>query len=448
MSPARVAKGLNAAGGASRQLIWEAPRAATFSALPWPNLRIIDARLDDPLDVNLISAPAARIDLSLLDLLAGRFAPKQAAFAAPTMTLDLDRPPFALKGSLTNAVMLLYALTPLVSVSLSDEVLRVVSRDRGIDTVIENMQGQLAGLVPGKPLSVNLLATWRGAPLKIFLSLADPVLTATGSPSTFSAALSSSLADFAFNGSLTGGARLGFTGNFSASSPSLSGLARLLGWNQPSFLAADDIRIAGKVKATPTAVALDEATATAAGQMVRGALEIRGLQARPEVSATLDSDEIAISALLGPLGPLFDQNGSWSGIPFSVAAPPRAFDLDLRLSTRRLDVFGHELADAAASAILKDGVLTATLVDAAAYGGRLKGDVRLACLGRRLRLDGRAELADSDFGAAFSDFGWPAPGGREGRRWKSERPGPPPPQRRLISRARPDWNWSRAELWA
>jgi AsmA protein len=414
LSPARVAKGLNAGRGASQQFVWEAPQAATFSALPWPNLRIVDARLDDPLDVNLISAPAARIDLSLLDLLAGRLAPKKAAFAAPTMTLDLDRPPFALKGSLTNAVMLVYALRPLASLSMSDGVLRIVSRNRGIDTVIENVQGGLAGLVPGRPLSVNLSATWRGAPLEIFLSLADPVLTATGSPSDFSAALSSPLADFALNGSLAGGARFGLAGDFSASSPSLSALARLLGWNPPSFLAADDIQIAGKVKATPTALALDEATATTSGQTVRGALEISGLGARPEVLATLDSDKIVISALLGPPAPLFGPNGYWSARPFSMAAPPGAFDLDLRLSTRRLDVFGHELADVAASAILKDGVLTATLVDAAAYGGRLKGEIRLACIERSLRLDARAELAGADFGAAFSDLGWPAPSG-EGR---------------------------------
>ena len=412
LSPARIAERLNAGGGASQQFIWEAPEAATFSALPWPNLRIVNARLDDPLDVNLISAPTARIDLSLLDLLAGRLSPRRAAFAAPTMTLDLDRPPFALKGSLTNAVMLVYALRPLASLSLSDGVLRIVSRNRGIDTVIENVQGGLAGLVPGRSLSANLSATWRGAPLQIFLSLADPVLMATGSPSDISVALSSQFADFALNGSLAGGARFGLAGDFSASSPSLLALARLLGWNPPSFLATDDIRIAGTVKATPTGLVFDEATATAAGQTVRGALEIGRLGARPEVSATLDSDEIVVSALLGPPAPLFGPKGYWSAKPFSTVALPGDFDLDLRLSTRRLDVFGHELADVAASAILKDGVLTASLVDAAAYGGRLKGEMQLACIERSLRLDVRAELADADFGAVFSDLGWPAPSGK------------------------------------
>ena len=411
LSSARVAEGLNDGRGASPRLIWEAPQAATFSAFPWPNLRIVDARLDGPSGSNLISAPAARIDLSLGALLSGRLAPEKAVLAAPTMTLDLDRPPFTPKGGLTNVAILASALGTLTGLSLSDGVLRVVSQARGLDTVVEKVQGGLDGLVPGRSLRVNLSAIWRGAPITIFLSVTDPVLTASGAPSGFSAALASPVTNLAVSGSLAGGARPSLAGDFSASSPSLAALARLLGREAPSFLVADDVAIAGKVKATPTGITLDEATATSAGQTIRGALQVAGLGDRPNVSATLDSDKIALAALFGPLAPVFGPNGEWSGRPFS-AAPPSNFDLDLRLSARRLDVYGHELADLAASAMLKHGVLTASLVDGAAYGGRLKGEIRLAGVERNLQLDARAELADADFGAAFSDFGWPGPTGK------------------------------------
>jgi AsmA protein len=406
LSPARIAEALNAGRGAPQSLVWEAPQAATFSALPWPNLRMVDARLDDLRGVNLVSAPAARIDLSPLGLLSGRFSPEKATLAAPTMTLDLDRPPFAVTGSLTNPATLAFALAPFGSLSLSDGVLRITSRARGFDAVIEDVQGRLRGLAPGASLRVNVSAVWRGAPVAIFLSLADPALTAGGAPSAFSAALSSPVGALAFNGSLAAGPRFSLAGGLSASSPSLAALARLLGSNPPAFLAADDIRVVGKIKATPTGVTLDEATATSAGQTVRGALEFARLGARPTVSATLDSEEIAVSPLLGPLAPLSGPDGEWSAKPFS-AVPPGNFDLDLRLSARRLDLYGHELADVAAAAMLKDGVLTASLVDSVAYGGQLKGEFRLACVERSLRLDAEGELADADFGAAFSDFGWP-----------------------------------------
>ena len=236
LSPARIAAGLNAGRGAPQRLVWEAPQAATFSALPWPNLRIADAHLDDLRGVNLISAPAARIDLSLLGLLSGRFTPEQATLTAPTMTLDLDRPPFALKGNVTNAAALAFALAPLADLNLSDGVLRVTSRKRGLDTVIEDVQGGLHGLVPGARLRVSLSGVWRGAPVEIFLSLADPVLAASGAPSAFSAALSSPVGAFVFNGSLAAGPRFNLAGALSASSTSLAALARLLGSNLPPSL--------------------------------------------------------------------------------------------------------------------------------------------------------------------------------------------------------------------
>jgi len=95
-------------------------------------LRIVDARLDGPSGSNLISAPAARIDLSLGALLSGRVAPEKAVLAVPTMTLDLDRSRFTPKGGLTNVAILASALGPLTGLSLSDGVLRVVSQGRGV----------------------------------------------------------------------------------------------------------------------------------------------------------------------------------------------------------------------------------------------------------------------------------------------------------------------------
>ena len=60
----RVAENLNGAFDASARVRWRRPDAVTFRALPWPSLRIVDARLDDALGANLILAPEARLDLS------------------------------------------------------------------------------------------------------------------------------------------------------------------------------------------------------------------------------------------------------------------------------------------------------------------------------------------------------------------------------------------------
>lgn len=83
LSAARAGDSLNAAFGASPRLHWSAPRAASFSALPWPSVRIVDARLGDAYGVNLLSAPAARLNLSLIGLLSGRLVPAGVVLMSP-----------------------------------------------------------------------------------------------------------------------------------------------------------------------------------------------------------------------------------------------------------------------------------------------------------------------------------------------------------------------------
>ena len=110
--------------------------------------------------------------------------------------------------------------------------------------------------------------------------------------------------------------------------------------------------------------------------------------------------------LLGPPERAFDPSGGWSTKPFAFE-PLRRFDLDLRLSAAHLDIYGLPLADAAASIILADGKLSATLMEAAAYGGRLQGEVGAAYIGRDLKMSARGELVDADLGAAIADLAKP-----------------------------------------
>ena len=145
LSAAKVGDSLNAAFGASPRLHWSAPQAASLSVLPWPSVRIGDARLDDAYGVNLLSAPAARLNLSLIDLLRGRFIPTGVVLVSPTVTIDVDRPPFArATGELAGpASVARGALAPLASLRLSNGVLRLVSARRGLDAVDRQGSGPL-----------------------------------------------------------------------------------------------------------------------------------------------------------------------------------------------------------------------------------------------------------------------------------------------------------------
>jgi AsmA protein len=407
LSAAKVGDSLNAAFGASPRLHWRAPQTASFSVLPWPSVRIDEARLDDAYGVNLLSSPSARLNLSLIDLLRGRFIPTGVVLVGPTVTIDVDRPPFAgVAGeSAAPASVARRALAPLGSLRLSNGVLRLVSARRGLDTTIDNVQGRFDGLTVGDQLRFNLSAVWRNTPITIAGALDDPESAAKGAPSPMVFGLDSPLAKLAFGGSLALGGKPGADGDLTASIPSIAALASFLNTPAPAVLAADDVAITAKVKGAAGTLTLGEATLTSAGQTLEGAIAISDAGERPALSGTLAADTLALMPLFGPPEGVFDPSGGWSTKPFAFE-PLRTFDLDLRLSAAHLDVYGLPLADAAASIIVADGKLSMSLIDAAAYGGRLQGEVD-ASLGRDVKISARGELVDADLGAAIADLARP-----------------------------------------
>jgi AsmA protein len=111
----------------------------------------------------------------------------------------------------------------------------------------------------------------------------------------------------------------------------------------------------------------------------------------PAISGTLAAETLALSPLLGPPARFFDPSGGWSEKPFAVA-PLRTFDLDLRLSAAHLDVYDATLANAAASMSVRDGMFNLSLIEAAAYGGRLEGEVAVAGAGQDLKMGAPTQL--------------------------------------------------------
>ena len=427
LTAAKVGDSLNAAFGASPRLHWSAPRTASFSALPRPSVRIADARLDDAYGVNLLSAPEARLNLSLIDLLRGRFIPTGVVLVSPTVTIDIDRPPFAGAAGETAgpASVARKALAPLASLSLTKGSLRLVSAKRGVDARIDNVAGRFNGLTIGDQLRFDLSAVWRKTPIAIAGALNDPETAAKGDPSPMVLALNSPLAKLTFGGSLALGDQPSVDGHLTASIPSIAGLASFLDVQPPAVLAANDITITSKVKGAADSVTFGDATLTSAGQSLEGAIAISDAGGRPAISGTLAADTLALEPLLGPPQPVVDPSGRWSTKPFAFA-PLRSFDLDLRLSAAHLDAYGLKLADAAASAIVTHGKLSAMLMEGTAYGGRLQGELGAAYVGRDLKFSARGELADADLGAAVGDFAQPIVTGTGGAKFTLEASGASP----------------------
>ncbi|MBV9288001.1 MAG: hypothetical protein JO288_09280, partial [Hyphomicrobiales bacterium] len=176
-----VAEKLEARSGALPRLRLDAAGAATFRAFPWPSVSITEARLELNGGAIVVTAPEARMDLAIVDLVGGGLAPVRASFTSPIVTWDVDRLADAGPSGLLDAAASAFA--PLEGVSLIDGVLRVASRKHAFDVVIDNLSGRVAGLARGGRLRVDLLATWRDAPFAVSGLIAQPELGARGKTS-------------------------------------------------------------------------------------------------------------------------------------------------------------------------------------------------------------------------------------------------------------------------
>jgi len=395
------------------------PSGASLRLLPWPNLQLYDARLDSRAGANVAAAPEARLDLSLVDLLQGRLTPWRALLINPIVTLDLTG--FSVEKSALQAAS---GSIPLANLTLADGVVHVIDRDRGIDAIVESVQGRIDGLAADRP-QANLAAVWRDAPIQISAALADGAALAAGRSSPFAFRLTSAIASVALKGELAGAASPVVTGNVSLAIGSIADLARILRVAPPSYLASDDVAISARIKATLRDIGLSDATIASGGQKAQGALQATGVGGRLAISGTLDAERLAVASLFGWPTPAVNADGAWSASPFALGIP-RDFDLDLRLSAGQIDVYGAALANAAVSAILKDGALDVSVLDGTIGGGRLQGDLKLACVGPELEIGANAKLSDADIGAIAADIGWSAPTGQGTAQFAVSTHGPSP----------------------
>ena len=390
VAPSRVAASLNAALGAPPRLTWSTPEAATFSALPWPSLRIVEAKLDDASAANVVSAPDAEIDLSPIELVLGRVAPTHVALFAPTITLDLDRPLSGGRLGATDAIAAIRGFAPLGSVSLTDGVVRVTSRRQGFDTVFESVRGRFDGLSLTSRFSVDLSAVWRGAPLVVSGSLDEP---ATGGAwkgelaqchDRFGARRSD--VRRSVDSRRDARRRRGAFGlvpcaRGSGSTVWLHAVSTPCGGGRRNLWRGQGDAWRCRLRRCDGHGGRADASRRAASRA----------QWRPARGFGLARQRAFVAASAARrLEPFAPPDGGWSRNAF-LAAPPRDFDLDLRLSAERLDVYGVGLDNVAVSAMLRDGALTASLIDATAYGGHAKGELRIACDRRRIARRGARE---------------------------------------------------------
>jgi AsmA protein len=384
-------------------VVMRGPGRVSLSILPMPALHIVDAEWDGPNGVPVLTAPRADVRIALAALAAGRFEPVGAMLQQPTAFIDLDaESPGSARSGATGWPG---------EIAMRQGFVHIFSATRKIDALITDVEGILDYSGPATSLRASLRATWRDEPLTIDVQLAPAVAGADGDASAASLALAANNARIKFDGDIV--SNLTLKGRLSAAIPAATPLRRLFDLSDDTFTPLQDIALEGAILASAKAIQMTQLNLSVGEQKFEGALTLEEESRGAALSGTLAADELNLDKFLAAAPPVFDASGGWSEAKFQL---PRIspLALDLRLSAARLLWRGHELDDAALAVLGRDGELAATLLDASAYNGRLKGEIALSRHGDGLGLRATGNLAAIDIAALLGDFGLSAASGQGG----------------------------------
>jgi AsmA protein len=392
------------------------PARAYLSILPLPSIQIVDLELRGKNGVPVISAPNAKAQLAIAPLFLGRLKFSTAKLRRPTVLIDLDHAPFAEDSALGQALDKGGSVGDAATLGVlrfEGGLLHIVSAKNEVDTLIEDVDGELNWPRVADPLRLELQATWRDAPVKVSARLANPAAYLSGGGSSAAVDLASPLASLKLDGALKPDDGGFFEGGVSAEVASVSALAKVLG-KGPLRLPSDGrVALAGKIAAKLRMATLSDMQLDAFTQKFDGALALARTPAGWSLSGSLAADTLNLDDIVAATPVIFDGNGEWSAEPLSLG--PIALALDLRTSVGKATWGGRTiLQEAALSFMTHDGGATATLSEATAYKGMLKGEISVTPDAHGVKMHASASLANADVGAFIADLGSTAYSGQGG----------------------------------
>lgn len=234
--------------------------------------------------------------------------------------------------------------------------------------IASGLAGTLTWPALNRAASLVLRGIWHGESIAVDASSQQPLLLLAGGKSAVSLSVKTAPVNLSYNGLADLSPGVFIDGRIEASAPSLQ---RFLEWatmeNWPSSstrtaslrsAVSGDLR---RLKFGAVELGIGDSSAT-------GAFEIGDTAPQPTVSGTLAFTSLDLAALLDTLTP--DRDAAEPSIA-------RRVNLDLRLSAASARAGSVAMSDVAATAQVRDGLVSLDISDATAFGGVLQLGVRV-----------------------------------------------------------------------
>ncbi len=367
---------------------------AIFALLPRPRLKIENFHARSGDGAITVEADFLRGDLRVLPMIAGGLELANASLISPKIDIDLDRlmaagPPAA--GAARDTA------SNLGAISIVDGEATLHSAGHSWRTKLDHVDLALDWRGVSAPVTANGSFSWLGDMVETSLWIGKPQDALAGVASPLVAKFDGPALSLSLDGTAAWGPSPRYDGKIAANAASVGRLASRLG-AAPAIADLGSAGLDGTARLDSKGLSLSGARLTIAGARFDGALSLATSAARPALSGTLATETMDLTPLAALLPRLSSRGGGWSEEPLPFV-DLGALDVDLRLSATNFRL-GRLTAQGTGVSILCDaGRLEASLVDAKAFGGDIKGGITATRVDDGYGLRAQATFAGVDMAA-------------------------------------------------
>ncbi len=239
--------------------------------------------------------------------------------------------------------------------------------------VLSGVTGRLDWPALNKAASLKLAANWHGETVNLEASSPKPLVLLAGGEAGLTASFNSAPATASFDGKVKTTQNAFVDGKTKLASPSLKRLSEWWGADMSATASTiGSVSIAGRLLGDEQRLRLENVEISLDKNPGTGALDVNFAEGTAMMSGTLAFETLDLRPVLAAFTPATSEAAAAEIDP----AFTNRLGLDLRLSATHAQVGPVTLADVAATAQVKNGLVAFDISDASAFGGNLQASVR------------------------------------------------------------------------
>jgi AsmA protein len=287
-------------------------------------------------------------------------------------------------------------------IRVEDGIIVVKDAKRGISETLTDVELALAWPSISSGFAATGRFAWNGERIDATVGLTDFAAALVGSRTGVKVRLNGAPLKLAFEGLMSMRPTLKIEGTLAADATSLRDTLRWAGLKPLTGGGFGRFSLKAKTNVSSGTISLSTVNVELDGNAAEGVMTF-ATDGRQTLQGTLAANEVNLTPYISTVRLLTSNERDWNRVPISLDGL-NSFDLDLRLSAARITIARAKLGRTAIAANLRGGKFTATIGEAQAFGGILKGSFGLAASDRGADFKSQLNFTDVDLETCLAEL--------------------------------------------